>query len=164
MRKFLLGGFLSGLSAVSLLAATSPIYINNSPLVAPPALPPQIDATAFVNRSTFEVNLGSGFFFIIGDQAVAVGGLFIPPYRMMNTMFVTNAPGATMSGIPGFEFDFFSSTNNARLALDSWENLGIITGDPLIKVMATNISHRGALEVSEAGLIRLRGTNEIGRA
>ena len=78
MRKFLLGGFLSGLSAVSLLAATSPIYINNTPLFAPPALPPQIDATAFVNRSTFNVNLGSGFFFIIGDQVSRWGGCLFP--------------------------------------------------------------------------------------
>ena len=26
---------------------------------------------------------------------------------MMNTRFVTNAPGATMSGSPGFRFDYF---------------------------------------------------------
>src|SRR5262245_49005759 len=101
MRKLLLGGFLSGLSALSLLAATTPLYINNAPLVAPPALPPQIDATAFLNRSTFDVNPGglglNGI--IVGDFAVSFG-LVVSPYKMMNTRFVTNAPGASMSGSP----------------------------------------------------------------
>jgi len=159
MRKLFLGGFLSGFSAMSLLAATTPIYINNSPLFAPPALPPQIDATAFVNRSTFDVSIADfGFIFIVGDQAFAFGQN-VAPYKMMNTRFVTNAPGAIMNGSPGFQFDFFSSSNNARLALDSWENRGAVSGNPLIRVMSTNIFSRGPLEVTELGLIKLQGTN-----
>ena len=159
MRKFLLGGFLSGLSALSLLAATSPIYINNAPLTAPPALPPQIDATAFVNRSIFDVNVGGlGFVLIVGDAPISLGQL-VPPYKMLNTRFVTNAPGAIMSGIPGFQFDYFSSSNNAQLALDNFENRGAITADPLIKVLATNILSRGSFEVTEVGLVKLQGTN-----
>src|SRR5688500_16713206 len=131
MRKLILGGLLSGLSALSLLAATSPIYINNSPLFAPPALPPQIDATAFVNRSIFDVNtFFGGFIFVVGDTAFATGSN-IEPYEMMNTRFVTNAPGAVMVGSPGFRFDYFSSSNNARLAQTRWENRGTIIADPL---------------------------------
>ena len=159
MRKLLLCGVLSGLSALSMSAATTPLYINNSPLFAPPALPPQIDATAFHNGSTFDVNsFFGGFIFIVGDTAVFSGANF-DPYEMMNTRFVTNAPGATMSGSPGFRFDYFSAANNARLAQTVWENRGLITVDPLLRVMATNILNRGALEATEAGLIKLQGTN-----
>lgn len=157
MRKLLFGGFLG--SAMALFAATTPVYINNAPVFAPPALPPQIDATAFVNRSIFDVDVGGlGFIVIFGDIPISFGQV-VPPYRMMNTRFVTNAPGAVMSGIPGFEFDFFSSSNRARLALDNFENRGRISADPLIKVMATNIFNRGPLEVTDVGLIRLQGTN-----
>src|SRR5687768_9090336 len=136
MRKLLLGGLLSGVGALSLLAATTPVYINNSPLVAPPALAPQIDAEAFVNRSTFDVSsFFGGFIFVVGDTAVALGGN-IDPYEMMNTRFVTNAPGAIMRGSPGFRFDYFSSSNNARLAQTAWENRGYIFADPLLRVMS----------------------------
>src|SRR5919106_357727 len=92
MRKLLLGGILSGLGALSMFAATTPLYINNSPFLSPPALPPQIDAEAFVTGGN------------------------IDPFEMMNTRFVTNAPGAIMRGSPGFRFDYFSAANNARLA------------------------------------------------
>jgi hypothetical protein len=157
MRKLLLGGFATGFTAISLIAATTPVYINNSPLFAPPALPPQIDATAFVNRSTFDVNIANfGFIFIVGDQAFAFGQN-VAPYQMMNTMFVTNAPGAIMRGSPGYRFDFF--TNNARIALDTWENRGTVSGNPLLRVTATNIFSRGSIEVTDVGLIRLQGTN-----
>ena len=161
MRKLLLGGLLSGVSALSLLAATTPVYINNSPMLAPPALPPQIDAEAFVNRSTFSVSsFFGGFIFVVGDTAFATGAN-IDPFEMMNTRFVTNAPGATMSGSPGFRFDYFSSSNNARLAQTAWENRGFIQGNPLLRVMSTNILNRGGLEVTDLGLIRLQG-NECG--
>jgi hypothetical protein len=158
MKTFVLGNVLSGLSAISMFAATTPVYINNSPHV-PPALPPQIDATAFVNRSTFDVSsFFGGFIFIVGDTAVATGAN-IDPFEMMNTRFVTNAPGAIMTGSPGFRFDYFSSSNNARLAQTAWENRGTISADPLLRVMSTNILNRGALEVSDIGLIKLQGTN-----
>src|SRR5262245_23992887 len=89
--------------------ATDPIYINNSPLSAGD-LPPQIDATAFVNRSIFDVTLPfSGFIFIVGDQAISLGTI-LNPYQTMNTAFFTNTAGATMLGTPGFRFNFF--TNN----------------------------------------------------
>jgi hypothetical protein len=159
MKKFVLGNVLGGLSAISIFAATTPVYINNSPLSAPPALPPQIDAEAFVNRSTFDINsFFGGFIFIVGETAFASGGN-LEPYEMMNTRFVTNAPGATMSGSPGFRFDFFNSANNARLAQTAWENRGTITADPLLRVMSTNILNRGALQVTDLGLIKLQGTN-----
>jgi hypothetical protein len=159
MRKLLLGGILSGFSALSVFAATTPLYINNSPFQTPPSLPPQIDAEAFVNRSVFDINtFFGGFIFIVGEQAFATGGN-IDPFEMMNTRFVTNAPGAIMRGSPGFRFDYFSSSNNARLAQTSWENRGFIFGDPLLRVMSTNILNRGSLEVTDVGLIRLQGTN-----
>jgi hypothetical protein len=159
MKKLVLGSVLSGLSAISIFAATTPVYINNSPLLAPPALPPQIDATAFVNRSTFDINsFFGGFIFVVGDTAFATGSN-IDPFEMMNTRFVTNAPGAVMSGSPGFRFEYFSASNNARLAQTAWENRGFIQADPLLRVMSTNILNRGALEVTDLGLIRLQGTN-----
>jgi hypothetical protein len=158
MRKLLLGGLLGGASALSLLAATTPVYINNSPLL-PPALPPQIDATAFVNRSTFDVStFFGGFIFVVGDTAFALGGN-LEPFEMMNTRFITNAPGAIMRGSPGFRFDYFSSAQNARIAQTAWENRGTIIADPLLRVMSTNILNRGLLETTDLGLIRLQGTN-----
>ncbi len=159
MKKLVLGNVLSGLSAISIFAATTPVYINNAPLSAPPALPPQIDATAFVNRSTFDVNsFFGGFIFVVGDQAFFSGGN-LEPFEMMNTRFVTNAPGATMTGSPGFRFEHFNAAANARLAQTAWENRGFIQADPLLRVMSTNILNRGALEVTDLGLIRLQGTN-----
>jgi hypothetical protein len=159
MRKFLFAGIVSALSIVCAGAATTPVYINNSPFFAPPALPPQIDATAFANRSIFDVSTASiGFIFIIGEQPFAFGQN-VAPYQMMNTVFVTNGPGAIIRGSPGFRFDFFSSSDNARIALDTFENRGSISASPLIRVMATNIFNRGPLEVTDVGLIRLQGTN-----
>ncbi|MCI0748522.1 MAG: hypothetical protein L0Y58_24200 [Verrucomicrobia subdivision 3 bacterium] len=130
--------------------ATDPIYINNSPLTVAD-LPPQIDATRFVNRSSFDVAtgfifIGGGFFFL---------GTSLQPYETLNTAFFTNTAGASMSGSPGFRFTFF--TNNTRLGMEWWVNQGVVGGDALLLIDATNILNRGDLSVGETGLLRLRG-------
>src|SRR5256885_6805572 len=76
-------------------SATQPIYINTSPvhIVTPPQMAPQIDATAFVNQSEFEIN------------DIYFSGL---PYQTFNTRFFTNTFAGTMLGDMGYRFEFAS--------------------------------------------------------
>ena len=74
-------GVLLGFS--SSLAATSPRYINNAPLI----VPPQIDATEFINRSTFSVTTTL-------------------PFQGQHVLYWTNS--GVMNGNPGFWFEFDS--------------------------------------------------------
>ena len=140
-------------------SATVPIYINSSPLIAPPAIPPQIDARAWVNRSTFDVT--------------TLGSFNLPiPFESQNTLFFTNAPLTLMNGDPGFRF--FQNVNGQRLWMDTWENQGSITTDhaaflatfgfffndsraSILQVESTNISSTGPLSSGAHGLIRLEG-------
>ncbi len=165
MRRFWTGLILSLLTCGRLLAGTSPIYINNSPLQVPPDIPPQIDATAFLNQSLFSVNTGEG----------------TVPYQTRNTLFFTNRASGVMSGVPGFRFEFF--TNNFRLPMDSWVNRGFLSVDtfsgffgvfitpvfssagPWMLVSATNIVNSGRINAGAQGVISLVGdTIDVSRS
>src|SRR4026208_81772 len=115
---------LSLAGVLALTAATQPIYINNSPNTNAP----QIDATAFVNTSTFTVS--SPFF----------GNI---PYQTLNTLYFTNTLSGVMSSTPGFRFDFF--TNNSRFPMASWVNRGSIFGSTWLLVSSSNIVSTGPL-------------------
>ena len=65
-------------------AATIPLYINSAPVFAPPAVAPQVDATAFLNLSIFNVS----------PQSVDV------PYQMNNNVYFTNRGSGQISGSP----------------------------------------------------------------
>src|SRR5258708_35234193 len=101
MSKSLLLAVFGVLGALVASAGTSPIYINLVPLVSPPATAPQIDATAFVNQSQFDVN--TGFFILPG------GGFFFfnsLPFQTVNTLFFTNKSFGEMVTATGFPFTF----------------------------------------------------------
>src|SRR5688572_5844074 len=105
-------------SGLVVRAATLARYVNSSPVNSPPQPAPQIDATEFINASTFNVITPSGL-----------------PYQTLNTLFFENRGSMTLT--PGYRFDFF--TNNFRLGMNTWQNSGSITGTTLVLVQATNI-------------------------
>src|SRR5687767_12001016 len=93
--KQLLPVFLSVFSAFALLAETSPGYTNNAPMISPPDIAPQIDATRFVNRSIFEVNNYSGS---------------LLNYDFQNTLYFENTGSGTMTFFPGVRFDYVNGS------------------------------------------------------
>src|SRR6266849_8007663 len=150
MSKSLLLAVFGVLGALVAPAGTSLIYINLVPLVSPPTPAPQIDATAFVNQSQFDVN--SGFF--IGPG----GGLFFGnalPFQTLNTLFFTNKSFGEMSSDTGFRFDFI--TNSFRLPMANWVNQGSISAGTTLLVNSSNITCSGPLNAGPAGIIRLTG-------
>jgi hypothetical protein len=155
MKRFLATSSLTLLSGLVLSAATTPLFINSSPV--PPAPLPQIDATAWVNSSAFSVSAFGAF-----GQSL--------PYESQNTLFFTNTPPAITSVMfsdPGFRFVL--NKGSAKYAMDSWINHGAVTvdhsllltvGDPMtsaLYVRATNIVSTGPLQASAEGIIRLEG-------
>jgi len=125
-------------------AATQPIYINSAEvhITAPPQVAPQIDSTAFVNQSQFEIN------------DIYFTGL---PYQTFNTRYFTNIQGAAMLGDLGFRFDFVNG--NARAPMTQWQNKGSISGNTFLLVNASNIVSTATLGTSDQGLIRITGGN-----
>src|SRR6185503_11354393 len=89
MKKTLLKVLGAALCGSIAFPATSPIYINNTPLTAAP----QIDATIFWNRSTFNV---SSFL----------------PYQALHVQYWTNS--GTMNGFPGFRFEYDRSGSEPK--------------------------------------------------
>jgi len=105
---------------VSVVAATQPIYVNNSPVqvLFRPQVAPQIDATAFVNQSLFQIN------------DIYFTGL---PYQTFNTLYFTNTSSGNILGDMGYRFDF--SSGNTRGPMYSWLNdQGTISGDTFLLV------------------------------
>jgi hypothetical protein len=128
--------------ALTVTAATVPLYINNSAVNSPPDPAPQIDATAFLNRSIFNVN--APFFGTI-------------PYQTLNTRFFTNAASGIISGTPGYRFDYFHDSTRDRMSW--WVNNGSISAGSWLLASADNIISTGPLAAGPAGLIRLEGQN-----
>ena len=136
--------------------AASALYENNGPIVAPPAIAPQIDATAWVNRSLFDIFSLTGF-----------------PYESQNTRFFTNTASGQMNFDPGVRF--FRNIPGQRLSMDTWINEGRIATDhnsfffggiffldsraSILQVLATNIVSKGPLFSGAAGIVRLEGSN-----
>src|SRR5580765_2514977 len=144
MRNFAVVLLCQILGLASGWGATQSIYINSAPVhvIAPPQIAPQIDATAFVNQSEFEVN------------DIYFTGL---PYQTFNTRFCTNANRAYMAGDMGFRFEY--SSGNLRLPMHTFINQGSITGRTFLLISATNVTSTGPLVSSELGLIRILGNN-----
>jgi hypothetical protein len=144
IRQFQSALVLAGaLAAVTVRAATTPLYVNSAPVVVDcvTVLSPQIDATAFVNQSVFSVS-------------TCFSGL---PYETFNTRFFTNRSSGIISATPGYRFDHF--TNNVRRMMGAWVNQGSISANTWLLVSATNIVGLGPLNASPQGLIRLDGRN-----
>ena len=94
--QFQLACLLIGL-AVARVHAAADFYVNDGIVVCPPEIPPQVDATNFVNRNYFSINFTN----------------FLLPqlYATDNTLNFTNL--GTMLGNTGFRFDWFVKTNVA---------------------------------------------------
>jgi hypothetical protein len=142
-------------SVSSLRSAPVPLYENNGPIVAPPAIAPQIDAITWVNRSVFDIFSTTGL-----------------PYESEHTLFFTNTPSGRMTFDPGVRF--FQNAGGKKLAMNTWVNEGTIATDhdsfllglffldsraSILQVLATNIISKGNLFSGAAGLVRLEGTN-----
>lgn len=145
----------SGACGVALLLAASawsqpvqPVYENTSDfdmVYGTATVPPQINATIFINQALFWLDLYTG-----------------DPYDTQSTLFLTNKTSGYMYCSPGFRFDFITNSSEVttvRSPMASFHNQGIISGGDYLTVSATNIFSPGALAVYRYGLLRLTGNN-----
>jgi len=163
MNRFCLS-FLLSLVAVLAAVAAPPtpvpyIYVNDDP-VAPPDVPPQIDALIFWNRSLFIVS---------NDFLVPPFNYNIPPYSGQSVRFWTN--NGVMVGLPGFRFNY--TPNPAHLTAAQRRRRGAnlpqpsevffnnsqITASREIEISARNIFQHGLLAGDSLARIRLYATN-----
>jgi len=144
--------------------ATDPGYTNVSNMDCS-VLPPQIDATVFVNQGTFCGNttptgIGLGQFFSFGGLSV---GLVNPglSYSTMNTLFFSN--NGLMTGTPGFELDYVTNDGFHHPAANIVNSAGgpngpsTIFGSSFVLLSATNLTNKGLLEIGSSGLMQLSG-------
>ncbi|MEI7729265.1 MAG: hypothetical protein WCO56_06820 [Verrucomicrobiota bacterium] len=139
-------------ATVSLVAATkyqpAAIYVNQANLDTTVGIgatvPPQVDATVFVNQALFSVS----------DSLV---------YETQNTRFYTNEASGLMFGYPGFNFMYKpynpKALNNVRLPASWVVNRGDIYSSTHFFINATNVVNRGILSVGQAGMLQLLGKN-----
>lgn len=120
MNGKLLFGLFALASSGSAFGQAATFYENNGVLVAPPAIPPNIDAVNFVNRGTFVINFTNVSFPITAPPA----GL--PPYETQNTVNYTNAAGHLMSANLGFRLETYDSNTHLRRRAGSFFNAGTI--------------------------------------
>ncbi len=167
MKRLILTG-LASLALVPLAASgTDSAFVNNLVRVYPPGVPPQIDATNFINNSAFIDN--------------TVNSLFIAPYATANTVNYTNF--GVLGALEGFRFDTFDThtqtpyyTNAANLhnEVGAVINCGGTNNGPyfatnfafyssapeaLCLASATNIVNRGTIEMGPDSVLSLHGEN-----
>ena len=164
MKRLILTG-LAGLAMVTVaLGRTDPSYINNIVQIFPPGVPPQIDATNFINNSAFIDN--------------TFDSLDIGPYQTDNTVNYTNF--GVLGSIEGFEFDTFNPRTGYTDAANFYNAVGAILncggtndgpyfatnsfffsigGGAVCLVSATNIINRGTIEMGVDGVLNLKGQN-----
>lgn len=146
MKHFLLTGLASLAAVFAAYAAPIPIYVNDV-VVQPPAIPPQIDATAFLNNSIFDVT---------GTQL---------PYQMQNTRHFTNSASGQMIGSPGFIFQYLTTTGSLNYAAYNFVNHGRISvstafgAQSSLFVNSTNVLNSQSLAGDGSTDIRILGTN-----
>jgi hypothetical protein len=154
MKPFSLLAMAGLLAGAVTVPATQDTYINSVAVT----IPPQVDATNFVNTTA-----GS---FTINTRL---------PFETSNTRNFTNR--GSMTGSVGWRFDHAPSGPGLRRAAANFHNhpLGTVTavdgftvGGPggigleyasKLLIAATNIVNQGILTVGELGLMRLDGTN-----
>lgn len=152
--------------------AASDFYVNDSFINCPPQIPPQVDATNFVNNNYFSINFTNLF--------------SAQPYRMANVLNYTN--NGYMVGNYGFQFDTGPSGAGTRRMANSFKNAGTITvgsslntnsvfsfffntffqlsASPKLAISATNITLRSSTNtVGLNGLMTVSGKNvDLNRA
>lgn len=167
--------FLIVFAALAALAGRAPaasdFYVNDSTVVCPPQIPPQVDATNFVNNSYFSINftnfvfLPSGLFTVQPDY-----------YATADTRNFTNNGMMIANG--GFLFDSSPSGNGSRSMAANYVNRGsVLCGSalntntffnlfypgfsvlhPKYLISATNVSLRSSTNiVGVDGLFSLTG-------
>ena len=132
-------------------AATVSSYVNDSPVAVPPDNLPTINATSFVNQSTFTIN-GFGIGGGLGGTFLLGTGL---PYETFNTRYYTNEASGFMSGNPGFRFLW--SVNRIRRPATWFVSEGAIDTTSYFEVKATNVVISGPVSSGPQGLIRIAG-------
>jgi len=165
MKRLILTG-LAGLAMVTMaLGRTDPSYVNDSVLLCPPVVPPQVDATAFINNSALIDN--------------TFNSLLLLPYATANTVYYTNF--GVLGALEGFRFDTFNTATgrytNAGTLLNEVGaiiNCGgtndgayfstnasffIIGGGAVCLASATNVINRGTIEMGMDSLLSLSGQN-----
>ena len=171
MKCKLLSGFLA-VTMPFVAVAASDFYVNDSFINCPPQIPPQVDATNFVNNNYFSINF--------------TNLLSVQPYRMANTLNYTN--NGYMVGNYGFQFDTGPSGSGTRRMANNFKNAGTITvasasntntffgfffntffqltASPKLMISATNVSLRSSTNtVGLNGLMTVTGKNvDLNRA
>ena len=159
MKRVICIGWLSLAGLTGVVAAPVDIFINSTALNVPPDTLPTINATSFVNQSTF--NISSGFIFTgSGNSAVSIfQGFSLLPYETYNTRYFTNEASGQMFGSPGLRFLTTKIARNTktRVPADWFVNDGQISASTYIEVKATNIVSTGPMDAGASGLIRLAG-------
>lgn len=154
-RKLVASAFVVATSG-SLVAQTSPIFINHGEIT----VAPNIDATIFYNDGVFD---------LLTDL----------PFSTINTRYFTNK--GTMSGGPGFIFSYDADNAAGRQLADSIVNEGTIVsrdssslttitdpgggqilipafaGASWMQLFATNVFSSGLLSAGQEGLMEIRG-------
>ena len=154
MKRLLLLISLSLLGAPLAMATTDYINYGVVSVVCPPGVPPQIDASNFVNYGTFQItnlNVDPLYYYLPPD-----------PYETWNTRNYTNFN--RILGDSGYKFDYFDSVGQTNGWSANFQNAGNVNetnayvfGATYVQVAATNIVNKGSLSVSGPGVLTLTG-------
>jgi hypothetical protein len=184
--KRLIFNCLLGLMMVRCAMAQLGSYTNSSPLNCPPSIPPQIDATNFVNLSLFNIGFNSYNSLSVSAFNGAIIANTSSPFDFSDVMFFTNR--GTMLCDTGFLFNNSPSSSGVATPAASFGNgnNGLISGGsvtnsftsaflfyvgsgglgaafstslPLIEVDATNVVNSGVLDVGLTGIIKVNGNH-----
>jgi hypothetical protein len=152
MKRLLLWILLSALAAPLAPATTNYINFGVVSVFCPPGLPPQIDASNFVNYGTFSIT----------NQESDNPPNMPLPYQTWNTRNYTNFN--KMLGDSGYRFDYFDSVGQTNGLAANFQNAGnvnetnaYIFGATYVQIAASNIVNKGSLSVSGPGVMTLTG-------
>ena len=162
MKQFCLAVSLMLATAAGVQAAAG-TYYNNGLVTTPPV----IDATNFVNEGRFDISTGAPFQFSsvlnFTNRSLMRNG-FVDGVFVVGGLFSSFSSGFWYDTAPVDEFapprrpaaNFFNAPLVGNVASNA-----TIYGDYQLVVQATNIVNRGAMKVSEFGLISLAGKNVV---
>ncbi len=135
-RIWLMGAMLLAWPAIAPGAAQ--FYVNDGVVIAPPMTPPVIDATNFVNNNWFQID-----------------AFLSEPYETTSTIYYTNR--GTMIGQTGFRFETAPPDGTARRRAGTVSNSGRIDAGTKLLVNATNVQHRGVINMGFGSLMSVVG-------
>ncbi|MGA2865983.1 MAG: immunoglobulin domain-containing protein [Verrucomicrobiota bacterium] len=163
------------LSLLALVAAAvargqpATFYVNDSVVIAPPEIPPQVDALNFVNNNYFSVTFTN---LVIDVMTLTVNSVLFQPVDTLNFTnrgYMSVDPGINFltvpaqAGQPHMAANFF---NPGTIHVGSDTNLVLVGanalfwgGLPQMVVQATNVFNPGSISVGYDGLCSLQGQN-----